>query len=85
MLIFSVTTSTWATLKNFQPIRDPSFNKEMGVRTSPKTVQFFEWLVSILNFSRLEWLTLSVSQSQTKETCFLFSHDQTFAFLKVKE
>ena len=37
--------------KNFQPIGERSFNKELGVRTSLKTVLLFDWLVSILNFS----------------------------------
>ena len=44
--------------KNFQPVRDGSFkvrdrsfNKELGVKTSSETVLFFDWLVSILNFS----------------------------------
>ena len=35
--------------KNFQPIKNHSFNKELGVRTPSGTVLFFDWLVSILN------------------------------------
>ena len=37
--------------KDFQPIKNRSFNKELGVRTSTGTILFFDWFVSILNFS----------------------------------
>ena len=35
--------------KDFQPIRNHSFNKELGVQTSTETVLFFDWLVLIHN------------------------------------
>ena len=53
--------------EDFQPIRNLSFNKEMNVQTSRETLLFLDWLLSILNFRRLKWLTFSVSQSETKE------------------
>ena len=37
--------------KVFQPIRNRSFNKELGVQTPSATMLFFDWLVSILNSS----------------------------------
>ena len=37
--------------KVFQPIRNRSFNKEVGVQTPSATMLFFDWLVSILNSS----------------------------------
>ena len=52
--------------KNFQPIGERSFNKELGVRTSLKTVLLFDWLVSILNFSlfRMAYLYCELIRDQ---------------------
>ena len=79
--------------KNFQPIRDCPFNKELGARTLSETVLFFDWLVSILNFSpfrmayfqhqpiRDQWILFSLFQ-WSYFNFYLFN--TCVAFLKVK-
>ena len=79
--------------KNFQPIRDCPFNKELGARTLSETVLFFDWLVSILNFSPFR---MAYFQHQPiRDQWILFSHfkwsylnfylfNTCVAFLKVK-
>ena len=54
--------------EDFQPIGNRSLNKELNMQTSQETNIFLDWLLLILKFRRLKWFSLSVSQSEIKES-----------------